>query len=203
MPQKQAISEATRHSILDAAWQIAIETESLALSLADLAKAVGVSRQTLYLAFGSRSQLLLAMLDNRDMNSPEVRRLIEIRSHATGTWEDLKNYVEAWLDYLPQVYPVAQMLFSTAAEDPVAAEGYRSRFHDRLRMGFRGLMQRLELAGTLAPGMSAVEAGDIVWSLVHPTMWRLLVVESGWPPAEFRKSRIELVCASVIAVKGA
>ena len=82
MPKKPTISEQTKSDILEAAWRLAAERESLDLTFAEIARDVGVSRQTLYLAFGSRGKFILAMLDNRDAHSPEVARMIVLAHRA-------------------------------------------------------------------------------------------------------------------------
>lgn len=199
MEKKPAISDETRRAILEAAWSRAIEGESLDLPLADIARAVGVSRQTLYLAFGSRTGLLVAMLDEKDARSPELQRMIAIRESDTLAPEHLWIYLDLWLDYLPQIFPVATKLESQSASDAEIARAYSTRLHDRLRLTLRRLMQSPEQAGLLHPNISAEDAGDMAWSLVHPATWRLLVIEAGWSPEAFRTRQMDTVRRAIFA----
>ena len=52
---KKQIPEETRVGILDAAWALMAETGRLDVGQAEIAARAGVSRQTVYLAFGSRA----------------------------------------------------------------------------------------------------------------------------------------------------
>lgn len=197
MDHKPVIPEETRQAILEAVWKLVIQEESLAITQTQMAAAAGVSRQTLYLAFGGRAQLLLAMLDYKDASSGAGMRLTSIREAATGSRQDVFAYVGAWLDYLPEIYPVAMLLFNSADADPVAAEAYQSRFHDRLLWGLEDLMSKARTADNLRPGLDPEQAARLIWSLLHPTQWRLLVVEGGWTEAGFRESRLELVGVAI------
>ena len=42
-------------------------------------------------------------------------------------------------------------------------------------------------AGALAPGLDVDAATDILWTLNHPDVWHLLVVERGWTPAAWER----------------
>ena len=71
---KKLISEATRHAVLDAAWDLLADHQRPA-TLSEVAAAAGVSRQTLFYAFGNRAGLLVAMVRHRDALGPHADRM--------------------------------------------------------------------------------------------------------------------------------
>jgi len=191
------ISDDTRAAILDATWTLIAKRKRLDLSHTEIAAAAGVSRQTIYLAFGGRAGLLTAMLRNKDTQSDHVARLIQIGQSENPGVKDLERYLEVWMDYLPLVYPVAILLDAAAVTDEEAAAAWDDRMKSALLMGFERILKKLAKA-ELVVGKPA-HLAQLAWSLVHPTAWRLLVVECGWTPQEFRRSRLELVRSLITA----
>ena len=39
----------------------------------------------------------------------------------------------------------------------------------------------------LRPGLDVDRATDILWTLNHPVVWQLLVIERGWTPDEYER----------------
>jgi AcrR family transcriptional regulator len=173
----------TRSRILELAWQRIAAQGDAAISLVDLAREAGVSRQTLYLQFGSRAGLLQAMVDYRDAQSTVVPRLARARETMTPR-EAFEPYVRAWFEYLPQVFPVARALASAIdAGDLDAHAAWESRMK-KLRGGFLQMTRALHEAGALRAGWTAATAADWMFNLTHVDTWQHLVVEAHWKPKE-------------------
>jgi len=90
---RRHITEETRVAILDAAWELIVESGKLDVVQAEIAAKAGVSRQTIYLAFGGRAGLLVAMLRNRDAHSGQVARLMEIADGRGSTPGDFMAFI--------------------------------------------------------------------------------------------------------------
>lgn len=193
------ITEKTRTAILNATWSLIVEKGQLEVGQAEIAAAAGVSRQTVYLAFGNRAGLLTAMARNKDLQSDHVARLGEISRSGTATPADLLRYVGIWLDYLPVIYPVGILLDAAALTDREAADAWDDRMKGALLAGLRRILGHLAKDGHLARGLEANRAAELVWSLIHPTSWRQLVVGCGWSAEDFRRSRIEIIRSIVLA----
>jgi len=193
---KKNITGETRVAVLDAAWALMTKRGGLNVGMAQIAAAAGVSRQTLFYAFGNRAGLLVAMVRHKDTRGPHLARLIAL---ANGTGADLSTllaFVDAWLDYLPEVYPVAVQLEADSLADRDAAAAWSDRFFDRgLRRGFELILGRMAAASALEPGKDPARLADLCLGLVVPSTWRILVVECGWSPAAFAASRHALVRA--------
>jgi AcrR family transcriptional regulator len=192
------ISEDTRRTVLEAAWLLMGAQGRLDVGMAEIARAAGVSRQTLFYAFGNRAGLLVSMVRHKDSLSDHAARMSALARDGGADGATLHAFLDVWMSYLPEVYPVAIRLETTSLTDADAALAYT----DRLRRGgvHRGLeliLVRLAASGGLAPGRDPVRLADLCLSLVLPSTWRALVVDSGWTPAEFAASRHALVDAAL------
>jgi len=193
------ISQTTRAAILDSAWRLMAEKGWLDISQSEIAAAAGVSRQTVYMAFGNRTGLLTEMARNRDTRSDHVERLRAISTGSTVSRADFETYLNIWLDYLPLIYPVGILLDAVSLTDEEAAAAWDDRMKGALLAGLKRIFTRLARNGHLAAGWTATAAAELTWSLVHPTCWRLLVVGCGWSEERFRQSRFEIIRLSVLA----
>jgi AcrR family transcriptional regulator len=192
------IPETTRAAILDATWSLIAEKKRLDIGQAEIAAAAGVSRQTVYLAFGNRAGLLTAMVRHKDVQSDHIARLGEI-SHAPKTSpQDLQRYLEIWLDYLRVIYPVAILLDAAALTDEDAASAWDDRMKGALLTGLKRIFARLAKGRHLSAGWEAGRAAELVWSLIHPTGFHQLVIGCGWSTEKFRRSRLEIIEATML-----
>lgn len=193
------ISEETRTAILSAAWDLIATKGRSDVGQAEIAEAAGVSRQTIFYAFGNRAGLLTAMVAHHDDTSPALKRLMEVSVVRDASVAQLLRVVSAWLDYLPEVYPVAALLDAAALTDAEAREAIESRMVGRLLNGFLARLKAMANAGALPTGRDPVKTAETIWELVHLPAWRLLVVDRGWSAGEFRANRLELVRALIEA----
>lgn len=189
MKKSPPISDVTQAAILDAAWRLIARDGLADASQARIADEAGVSRQTIFYAFGSRAGLLTAMLRHMDGKSPEVGRLQALSASPRTDPALAEEYLDAWLDYLPRIYPVAILLDAAALTDADARAAIDDRLVGTLLSGFTRFFTRLAAAGRLRAGLDPAQAAVELWVAVHPSAWRLLVIERGWSVAQFRQSR--------------
>lgn len=172
----------TRERILQVAGALIAEHGDATITLVDVAARAGVSRQTLYLLFGSRAGLLLALVEQIDATSLGPRQLAALRQSLPAR-QAFEPYVRAWFDYLQLVFPIARALSAAATGgDADARVAWDSRMR-RLRGGFEQLTQGLHASGALRAGWTPATAADWMFGLTHVDLWQHLVVEAGWPPA--------------------
>ena len=195
----RTVSDETQEKILRAAWALMASEGRLDVGMAEIAQAAGVSRQAVFYAVGNRAGLLLEMVRYRDTLGPHARQLGELARGPGADRATLHAYVEVWLDYLPEVYPVAIQLECASLTDADAAAAWRDRlFVGGLRLGLDLILGRLAAQDLLRPGLTARTAADLCATWLLPAAWRSLVVELGWDTAAFRASRHQLV-ATVLA----
>lgn len=190
------ISDETRAGILEAAWILMAEQQRLDARMAEIAAAAGVSRQTLFLAFGNRAGLLVAMARHQDTRSDHVLRMRQIA--ATGADKPaLHAFVDAWLDYLPVVYPVAIQLETGSLSDADANAAWQDRiFSQGVRIGLDRILSQIAAGDGLgADQLDTSRLAELCLTLLVPSAWRYLVVERGWTAEAFARSRHLLVDA--------
>jgi AcrR family transcriptional regulator len=191
--QRKSLTPETTDTILEAAWRRILEEGRVDVPLSEIARAAGVTRQSVYLAFGNRAGLLVAMARRADSRSTHSRRMAEI---AVGPGNDVRTFLaftEAWLDHLPEIFPIGRLLGAAAATDADAAQVFADRMVAGLHGKFAKIAARLAAADQLPPGLSPEKAADLAWSFTHLDTWRQLVVERGWSPRAYRENRIALV----------
>jgi AcrR family transcriptional regulator len=171
----------TRERIVDAAWEIARERGLPELTLARVGRRAGVSRQAVYLHFGNRATLLVAMARRADQKSGFAARVSAARDLPPRP--ALRQLLRAWFDYLPTILPTARALEAANVTGDDGAQAYADRMKDWLDV-IRAAVARLAEAGELDVRWDVSSASDWVWASVHPSRYHHLVHERGWNPEE-------------------
>jgi hypothetical protein len=73
---------------------------------------------------------------------------------------------------------------------------------DRIETDFhanqRAVVETLHEVKSLRDGLSVDRATDVLWTLNHPDVWRLLVVERRWTPEQYERWFTETSCAQLL-----
>jgi AcrR family transcriptional regulator len=173
--------EKTRESMLEAAWKRLERGDEAKLE--DVGKDVGVSRQAVYLHFGSRGGMLLALVGYVDEKLGLMERL-RIALATDSPVEQLESVLRMTADYEPEIHGVAMALSRLADADA----DVRAAFNDRMEHRRRGLVQiikRLSGAGLLREEWSVGEMTDALFEASAPSSYQILVVEQGWKSQRF------------------
>jgi AcrR family transcriptional regulator len=173
----------TRTSILQAARRLLEERGYHGVGLDRIARTAGVSRQAVYLHFGSKAGLLLALVDWIDQTGP-LPRLAQRVAEATTGLEALDRLVELHAAYVPRILPIATVLETARRADPDAAAAW----DDRMRLRHEAassVVQRLAREGTLAEGITVTEAADFLWALTSVQTCEQLMAERGWSRSRY------------------
>lgn len=167
---RTTILEATRERLESRAWS--------GTGLEKIARAAGVSRQALYLHFGSRSALLLALVNHVD----EVEGLVELAEPvltAPSGVEALNRLVHLNALYEPRIRSVVLAHDAARHLDPDLEAAWQDRMARRRGL-CRDVVTRLEGEGALAEGLTRDEATDLLWALLAPHLHEDLVGERRW-----------------------
>lgn len=175
-------SKATKEDILDAAWALVAE-KGAEVSVAEIAKASGVSRQAVYLHFTSRGGLLMALVKRADERFGIKADFFEAAALQKPD-ERLGACLDVWFRFVVNILPVATDLIRLRATDADAAEAWNDRMTD-LRSWHRALVEGLKEEGVLKPAWSVEDASDYLWATSSVQTWSLLSMECGW---EFDKT---------------
>jgi AcrR family transcriptional regulator len=176
-------SAETRERIMAATWRLMEERRGEGVRLEDVAQAAVVSRQAVYLHFGSRAELLVATVRYADRTRGLNARLEPVRAATTGV-EALEAFVEFWGHYIPDIYGLARALRAARAIDEAAAAAWDDRMA-AVRRACQLIIAALARDGQLAPGWAADAAVDLLWSLLSVAVWEDLTLACGWPTDQY------------------
>ena len=186
----------TRARILEAAWA-AVTEQGARIKLADVAKRASVSRQALYLHFGDRAGLLVALVNHIDESLDLGRSLDDVRAAPDGATL-LEALMRLNTTFWAQVLPVAQVLEASQYDDPALGAAWRDRM--RFRQGvFRGMVETLAARGELAEDWNIDDAAATLYAITHFDTWRELVTELGWSHDRYVESMTRLLRHTLLA----
>lgn len=186
---------AARTRILQAAWEM-IETGRLHdLTMGAVAGAAGVSRQTVYVQFGSRAGLLVQLVRERDDVNPRGERVAAALA-APDPVEALVAFTRELAAWWPEIDPIAHALYAAAVSDEAARAAWEDRMA-HLHEFADVAVQRLAEDGLLAPGWDPPPATDWLAAQLNPLGWVLLVKDARWPQARYEE-RIATVVQHVL-----
>jgi AcrR family transcriptional regulator len=168
----------TRQKILRATWRLLEDQPGESVSMAAIAKAAGISRQALYLHFPARAELLIATARYLDEVFKVDERLVASRQATTGR-ERLDAFVEAWGNYIPEIYGISRAFMALQATDEAAAAAWTDRMQ-AVRHGCAAAVKALADDGDLADGLTVKRATDLLWMLLSVENWQHLRQQSGW-----------------------
>jgi AcrR family transcriptional regulator len=179
----------TRNLILEKTWKLLEKNRGQEVRIADIARAVGISRQAVYLHFPSRAQLLVAAVRYSD----EVHKLNERLEGLTtaASAEVLDAYVDFWGNYIPEIYGLAKALLTLRETDKAAAAAWEDRMSE-LRHGAWCAIDCLARGQLLAPEWTVDQAADALWALSSIDVWENLTQARGWSNARYVE-RMKLV----------
>lgn len=177
----------TRDRILRSAWRLLEADPENGVRMSDIAKAAGVSRQAVYLHFLTRSDLLIATTRYIDEIRNIDGRLEASRNASTGL-ERLDAFIDAWGNYIPEVYGVVKALLAMKDTDEAARLALDDRMQ-AVRHGCHAAVQALKRDGVLSPDQSPKQATDVLWTLLSVSSWEQLTVECRWS----QKRYVELI----------
>ncbi len=182
---KTAKSERTRTEILAAAWALIAE-RGASVSPGEVAAAAGITRQSVYVHFGTRGGLLLALVRRADERA-DIWKKFDAAFATPNPRERFRACLAVWFDFVPHIYPVASDLIRLRATDDEAAAAWDDRMND-LRQAFRQLIRGLDKAGELAGQWNVTKAADFLWAGTSVENWGLLTRDCGWSASHAAKT---------------
>ena len=171
----------TRAEILDKAWDL-ISEQGADAKISEIAKAVGVSRQAIYVHFNSRGGLLVELVKRADERF-EIKEAFDAALAIDDPKDRLIATLDAWLVFVPKIYPVAKDLIRLQDTDPEASIAWNDRMSD-LRRWLLTLSKSLRRDGALKTSWTPEKASQFFWTQSSVQAWGLLRYECGWSEKE-------------------
>lgn len=175
--------EETRVQILNAARDLVEGPRGASVGLEEVAKAAEVSRQSVYLYFGSRAGLLLALVQHIDDTEGLNELTASVWQAATGA-EALDALATLVATYSPRIYGAARAVIAARSTDEAVAGAWDDRVALR-RENSRLLVARLSEEGVLAGQWAIDAAADALYSLTSVHLWESLVIDCGWTDTQY------------------
>jgi AcrR family transcriptional regulator len=197
----------TRRLILEAAQRLFERQGYAATTMAAIAAEAGVAGKTVYLAFETKSGVLRALWnfllrgDQEDVPIADRRWYREVLEEPDPE-RQLRLGASNARAVKERIGGVIEVLHAAAPRDPdIAALWNRieSEFHANQRV----VVASIDEKGALGPGLDVDRATDILWTLNHPDVWQLLVVQRGWTPDEYERWFADTAVAQLLGQRTA
>ena len=201
-PRRREQAAVTRRAILDAAQRLFEDHGYAATSMAAIAAEAGVSPRTVYLAFETKSALLRALwhlLLRGERDAVPVAEQAWYREVVEESDPERMLRLNARNSRIVKERAGALMeVIRTAAPSEPDIEGLWDRIQTDFYDNQRSILKLVQGRGGLAPGLDLRRATDVLWTLNHPDVYRLLVKERGWSPARYERWLGDTLCAQLL-----
>ena len=153
-----------------------------------IAGAAGVSVETIYKAFRSKTGLLRE-LHARALAGhgtvPAEQRSDEMRAHTSSAEQIIENWARLQIEVSPLVVPILLLVRAAAASAPDARQLRDSLNADRrARMLHHAVF--LGEAGYLRDDLTTEHAADVMYAYTAPELYEMLVLQQGWELDDYR-----------------
>lgn len=180
----------THTRILEATWELVTE-QGARLRLADVAARASVSRQAVYLHFGDRAGLLVALVQHMDERLELGASLAAVHAAPDGA-SLLDAAMRLNTTFWARVFPVARVLEAAQHDDEALGTAWRDRMRYRQTTS-RAMIEALADRGELAEGWTVDDAAAVLYAVAHFDTWRELVIELGWSDDRYVESMTRLL----------
>jgi AcrR family transcriptional regulator len=201
---RAARAAANRAAVLRAGHDVLVEKGYADTTMTAIARAAGVSVETVYKGFGSKIALVGQILDHAVVGDDEPISLIERADfgealHARGGAEVLAAFCAASCQVLERIGPLIGALFMAArAGEPelraLTAEAGRSRLAD-----FTRVVEAIAETGDLHPDLDVTEAAATLWTVGSPELYVQFRDDLGWSDEQYRAWLIRSTQALLLA----
>ncbi len=201
-PRRREQAAATRAAILAAAQRLFERRGYAATTMAAIATEAGVALKTVYVAFDGKSNLLrelwhLLLRGDQEavpmgerpwyramLAEPDPERRIRLMARTSRAVKE-------------RAAALMEVIRGAAPSDPDIGALW-----ERIGTDFHGihrpLVEGLAADGALRPGLDAETGADVLWTLNHPAVWQLLVVERGWSPERYERWLGDAACSELL-----
>jgi len=197
-PRRREQAAATRRQILDAAQRL-FETQGYATTtMGAIAVDAGVALKTVYVAFETKSGLLRALwnvlLRGNDDDAPvgEQPWYREVLDE-TDPVRQLRLNARNSRVVKQRVAAVIEVIRTAAPSDPAIAALW-DRIQREFHANQRAIVESLAERSALEPALDVDRCADVLWTLNHPDLWQLLVVQRGWSPDQYEQWCGDVAC---------
>lgn len=193
-PQRDEQANATRKSILASAERLFAEQGFAGVTVQVIARAAGVSPATVYLHFPGKAAIVGALADaivaapdlSVEQVEGEAEALMQLR---LGARIIRRLNERSWV--------ITDILRSARGTDENLARAW-DLWQQRHLHAVQRAVQALQARDSLRPGLTPLEATDILYALAGTEVYRLLVRDRGWVPERYEQWLFEVGCRELL-----
>ena len=200
--RRQARTRATRARVTEAARALFVERGYPATSIQAIAAAADVPQATLYRLFGGKVGVLSEVLDVLAVGDdepvalherPEVRAL----SDEPDPRRFLAGFAHVARSVMERTAAMQQVIRSAATVDPEAAQILAKTDRERAA-GQANIARGLVERGALPQDIDEAQALDVIYTLMSPQVYHVLVGERGWDADRYEQWLARTMCSTLL-----
>ena len=188
-PRRREQAAATRAAILDAALTLFEKQGYAATSVAAIAEEAGVALKTVYAVFGTKRGVLVALRSRLVRGGDDPIPVAQQEwFHAVLDEPDprkrLSMFAAAATALKRRAGAIFEIIRHAAPADPEIGamwDEFMRDFYENQRL----VIERFDADGALK--LDVNRATDILWTINHPVVYHLLVVERGWRAEDYQR----------------
>lgn len=191
-----------RARVLSAAGRLLLDKGYVDTSMPEVARAAGLSVQTVYKVFSNKAALLKAVFDvsvagddeHIPMGQREVIQGIQAEPDAA---HKITMYICHLAEGAPRYVPL-QLLARDAARADHAAAHVWAQMRQETLTAMTYFARDLLATGQLRDTLTEEDVRDVLWTYHSPELYELLVLERGWPTERYA----DFLCDALINALG-
>ncbi len=179
LDKRARTAQETHARVIQAARELLSQSGYHGASVDEIAEKAGVSRQTIYVQFGTKRRVLEALAKHIERES-YGRDMVEGAQDSPNPAATIRNGIKDQLAFFAANADLLRTFKAQAAHDPDFRDVWEDRRRERLDV-IHMMLTQLEGEGRLQAGWTIDQASDWLWSLTNFERYDELVVERGWP----------------------
>jgi AcrR family transcriptional regulator len=200
---RAAQARATRRRVIDAAHSLLLEKGYASTTMGEVAVRAGVSVETVYKRFGSKAALTKQVYDvvlAGDDEPVPLRERPQIQAilAESDPRRKVARYAALARQLGERLGPLLAVLLGSRSADADLDEFARTTDEERLT-GSAAFVAQLADSGGLRRGVDPDRARDVLWALISPELYLLLVVRRGWPLDDYERWLVEAISDALLS----
>lgn len=200
--RRQEAAEESRKRVLAQSRELFLANGYGRTTIAAIAHAAGVSKESVYKGFGGKPGLVRAIYEQslRGAGGPPAE---ERSDRAQATVADPRELMEQFGRFVAEVSPLGSPVFllirdAAASGDPDMAALLRDVDEERYQRMLHNARQVLG-RGFLRPGLAVEEVADVFFMGTSAELYETLVLKRGWTAERFGRFVARTLVASLLA----
>ena len=200
--QRLEQARATRRRVIEHATTLFTGHGYAATKLDQIARAAGISVQTLYFHFGNKATVLKEVVDVLTVGDHDPVPLLDrpwterLRDASDGP-QALAIWVGNARAVFGRVAPIMKIVRDAAGSDPEMAAQWQTNMAQR-HTAQRAVVQQLADKHILRPDLTVDRAADIVYCLISIEVYQLCTVDRGWTPTQWEQWIIGTLTSTIL-----